>query len=202
MTKQVIQARVRQRTDTAANWAAANPVLLLGELGIISDNPDQYKVGDGVTPWNLLPVRGFDGNVTQQEGNNSNWVMSQKAVTEALARRASKDAFEQYVRDTNAALGNKASSAALKSLEESVRLSLTQMAQTTADALGNKAEKTAVETLTQTVTKLAAQVSTLSGRLDELSRKVDAIISGGGGDTPSAPSNLVGSAVVGTAKLG
>jgi hypothetical protein len=42
------------RSDTAANWAAANPVLLDGELGYDKTN-NVLKIGDGVTPWNSLP---------------------------------------------------------------------------------------------------------------------------------------------------
>ncbi len=51
-----VNAIHKQRTNTAANWAAANPVLLAGQLGVISDtSPRRMKVGDGVTAWNSLP---------------------------------------------------------------------------------------------------------------------------------------------------
>lgn len=51
-----VNAIQKQRTNTAANWAATNPVLLSGQLGIISDtSPRRVKVGDGVTAWNSLP---------------------------------------------------------------------------------------------------------------------------------------------------
>ena len=62
------------RRGTAAEWAAANPILLAGELGYERDVPltaggsaDTYdysdpafgsgaiKIGDGVTRWNALP---------------------------------------------------------------------------------------------------------------------------------------------------
>jgi hypothetical protein len=45
---------IQFRTDTAANWLLANTVLLSGELGYDSTNK-KLKVGDGVTPWALLP---------------------------------------------------------------------------------------------------------------------------------------------------
>ena len=48
------------RRDTAANWAAANPVLLLGEVGLESDS-QQMKVGNGTTAWNALPYGGVKG---------------------------------------------------------------------------------------------------------------------------------------------
>jgi hypothetical protein len=46
-------ARIRLRRDTAANWTAANPVLLNGEMGIETDTR-KYKVGDGSTAWTGL----------------------------------------------------------------------------------------------------------------------------------------------------
>lgn len=45
--------RYQIRRDTAANWTAANPVLLEGEWALETDT-DLTKLGDGVTPWNSL----------------------------------------------------------------------------------------------------------------------------------------------------
>lgn len=76
--------RIQQRRDTAARWAQYNPVLLEGEVGYVLDDPNQYKIGDGVRAWNELPLRGFDGTVTQILGNSTTAVMSQNAVTESI----------------------------------------------------------------------------------------------------------------------
>lgn len=84
MAKKIISARMQQRQDTRAAWEAANPVLLEGELGIVNDEPGLYKMGDGVTPWNGLPYRGFDGNIVQETGSSSRSVMSQAAVSRSL----------------------------------------------------------------------------------------------------------------------
>lgn len=84
MAKKVIQAQMQQRRDTAAQWAASNPVLLEGELGIVTDDPNLYKIGDGVTAWNDLKFRGFDGTLVQTLGDSENAAMSQKAVTSKL----------------------------------------------------------------------------------------------------------------------
>lgn len=43
------------RIETAANWATSNTVLAFNEVGYASDTR-VYKTGDGVTPWNKLPV--------------------------------------------------------------------------------------------------------------------------------------------------
>lgn len=86
MAKKIIKAQMKQRIDTEANWASKNPVLLLGELGMVSDDPNLYKVGDGVTAWNALPFRGFDGTLAQTTGNSETAAMSQKSVTAELNR--------------------------------------------------------------------------------------------------------------------
>jgi len=46
-------ARIRLRRDTAANWTAANPVLLNGEVGLETDTR-KLKAGDGTTAWSTL----------------------------------------------------------------------------------------------------------------------------------------------------
>ena len=84
MAKKTIKAQMKQRRDTKANWEATNPVLLDGELGIVSDDPNLYKVGDGATAWNSLPFRGFDGTLAQELGTSPNSVISQKVVSEKL----------------------------------------------------------------------------------------------------------------------
>ena len=46
--------RIQIRRDTTINWAAVNPILLEGEMGL-----DTYlnclKIGDGVIVWNSHP---------------------------------------------------------------------------------------------------------------------------------------------------
>jgi len=48
-----LTALMKQRYDTAANWTAANPTLLAGEIGIESDTK-KWKLGDGSTAWASL----------------------------------------------------------------------------------------------------------------------------------------------------
>lgn len=49
-TERVLESRIQLRNDTAENWAAVNPVLLKGEIGIELDTR-KIKVGDGTTAW-------------------------------------------------------------------------------------------------------------------------------------------------------
>ena len=61
---------IQHRRDTAENWTRINPVLADAEVGYISDfdgdgkqKSSLYKIGDGRTAWNDLPIFGFNGNV-------------------------------------------------------------------------------------------------------------------------------------------
>ena len=97
MAKKIVKAQMMQRRDTALQWSIKNPVLLDGELGIVKDQPGSYKVGDGVTAWNDLPLRGFDGNIVHTPGESTTAVMSQKGVTEVtdlLGKRIAESATE------------------------------------------------------------------------------------------------------------
>lgn len=60
----VPRQRIRIRRATAAQWAAANPVLLDGELAVESDT-HQLKVGDGATAWNSLAYTGGSSALNQ-----------------------------------------------------------------------------------------------------------------------------------------
>ena len=79
-----IHARIQESVYTKAEWEAANPVLLKGEKGFVSDDPNLFKIGDGVTAWNSLPWRGYTGTIAQVTGDDENAVMSQKATVEAI----------------------------------------------------------------------------------------------------------------------
>ena len=65
--------RIKLRRDTAANWAANNPVLALGEPGLDLDR-NQVKYGDGVTAWNALGYSGQDAteNIWLAVGSDCN----------------------------------------------------------------------------------------------------------------------------------
>jgi hypothetical protein len=52
-TERVLDSRIQLRNDTAANWKAANPVLLKGELGIEIDTR-KLKIGDGISAYTGL----------------------------------------------------------------------------------------------------------------------------------------------------
>ena len=72
---------IQFRRDTAQRWAASNPTLAEGELGLVLGSAKQYKIGDGVTPWNSLPLKGFNGNILDEFGDNYDAVISQGGLS-------------------------------------------------------------------------------------------------------------------------
>ena len=54
---------IQIRNDTAANWSSANPILMVGEMGVDTTN-DQFRIGDGTNNWNDLPVAGMTSGAT------------------------------------------------------------------------------------------------------------------------------------------
>jgi trimeric autotransporter adhesin len=66
MANVVIPYRFRVKRDTAANFTAANTLLLSGEFGLETDTR-KLKIGDGVTAWNSLP---YVSTTDVPEGSN------------------------------------------------------------------------------------------------------------------------------------
>ncbi len=102
MTATTIRVQMVQRKDTAANWTAANPILLSGEIGYETDTK-KFKIGDGTTNWNslaYLPIPDGSGNLTITgnleigttgsltfEGSTANGFETTLAVTDPTADR-------------------------------------------------------------------------------------------------------------------
>lgn len=54
---------IQHRRDTLENWIKVNPILADAEIGfVLAKGSSMYKIGDGVTAWNDLPMFGFGGN--------------------------------------------------------------------------------------------------------------------------------------------
>lgn len=160
MAKTIIRAHMKQRRDTAVNWQAQNPILLDGEIGIVTDQPDRYKVGDGVTEWNALPLRGFDGNIVQMTGGSRTAVMSQWAVTQALEEVENNMLKSE---DLTAATKDLASKAELSGAVETLTAKVTE----TETGLNEAIEALTAEVITNEEVTAAA--------LNDLDKRVKAI---------------------------
>lgn len=62
-SNKVLTAHIEMRSDTEANWAANDPLLATGEMGLTTDgtNKGKFKIGDGVNSWSALKYYGVDG---------------------------------------------------------------------------------------------------------------------------------------------
>ena len=77
--------RIQFRRDTLLRWSQVNPVLLEGEVGYVLDDPNKYKIGDGVHAWNELPLRGFNGSIAGSVGDSEDTVISQKLASQLVS---------------------------------------------------------------------------------------------------------------------
>lgn len=76
---------IQHRRDTKANWSKANPILMEGEIGYVTDDPNLYKMGDGEHTWSELPYRGFDGALAPDlESDSTQAAASVAAVNKYL----------------------------------------------------------------------------------------------------------------------
>lgn len=77
---------IQFRRDTAERWQASNPILAEGELGLILDGSNQWKIGDGIRHWNDLPLglSNYDGNIFDKLGYDFEGVISQGGITNIL----------------------------------------------------------------------------------------------------------------------
>ena len=59
MAEKILNTRVQMRTDTAANWASIDPVLLQSEMILVqtANGPTRFKIGDGVSKFSQLPYQ-------------------------------------------------------------------------------------------------------------------------------------------------
>lgn len=82
MTEVIVAQRMWQRRDTAANWAAQDPVLAAGEIGVElgadAAAPQRFKIGNGVSPWSALAWAGSGA------GQGSTWYSGSSAPSPAL----------------------------------------------------------------------------------------------------------------------
>jgi len=75
--------KIQLRRDSAVNWAAKNPVLAEGEIGIDLDI-NRMKVGDGVTPWTTLVFTAGDAPTWSRTGTT----VTPKTAGDVLAMSA------------------------------------------------------------------------------------------------------------------
>lgn len=90
MATNTVNVRLVHRHDTKANWAAKNPVLLQGEIGI-EDDSGLFKIGDGVKAWDALGYANDAKTASHYEVSAN----EDETDTEAVARVLPDTTFNQ-----------------------------------------------------------------------------------------------------------
>ena len=59
MASKELKTRIKWRRDTSANWTNSNPVLLDGEVIIVTTDAGEtrFKIGDGIKTYTQLPFQ-------------------------------------------------------------------------------------------------------------------------------------------------
>ena len=79
-------SKIRFRADTAANWAANNPVLAIAEPGYETDT-GRYKIGDGVSTWSTLAYV-FESTSLWQSGLGEKSIQTKNTGCEAIGKNS------------------------------------------------------------------------------------------------------------------
>lgn len=92
-TTKTIQATVKNRTDTAANWTQKNPVLAEGEIIVVQTNVGEtrLKIGDGVKTFTQLPYideQIYNNVVTSVNGQTGDITLANDSKSLGLASAA------------------------------------------------------------------------------------------------------------------
>lgn len=103
-----IQATVKNRTDTAANWTQKNPVLAEGEIIVVqtSAGETRLKIGDGVKTFTQLPYTDeqiYNNVVTSVNGQTGDITMNSVEYTSQTLTDAQK---KQARHNVDAAIGD------------------------------------------------------------------------------------------------
>ena len=97
------------RRDTAENWNKDNPILCDGEFGVVTDSTDEnwLKIGDGVTPWKLLPFKkGPKGNKGDKGEKGDTGAQGEQGIQGAKGDKGDKgDQGEQGIQGEKGAKG-------------------------------------------------------------------------------------------------
>lgn len=115
MADNTINVRIKDRSDTEANWTSKNPVLLKGERAI-TDGTAKYKIGDGKNTWSALPyyeamtsadrtklnsiASGANKTIVDSSlSTSSTNPVQNKVVNSALAGKSNTSHTHNYVKD-------------------------------------------------------------------------------------------------------
>lgn len=158
--------RFQHRRDTEVNWQGI--ILADGEIGMIQrdgKNTNLYKIGDGKTAFENLPLYGFNGTLS----NTLDIVDGEQPSNEAI----SKDTLVEKFNSLDEALTKLSTKEELKALSEIVETNSNTYNSFIQDSFNPLSEKVGANEIV--LTELSEQVGTNETVLNELSEKVDVL---------------------------
>ena len=183
---------IQQRRDTKENWEKVNPVLADAEIGFIKDVDDDgnpksslFKIGNGKTAWNDLPLFGWGGTFYNAE---SAWqgsdldtsIASQQAVLDKIAEKIT------------------ASETTTNTTIEEVRVALEELFNTSLNSLDEKYDKIingAEEYIDEETGEVIPAVPGIESRLANVESKVETLF--GNNEVEGSVDNRIKAAVDG-----
>lgn len=101
MANKIFHTRVKNKRDTEANWKSKNPVLLDGEIIIVTttSGDTRFKVGDGKKTYNQLPfqdqkTRDLIPSVDSSLSSTSTNPVQNKIIKSEIDKKADKTALD------------------------------------------------------------------------------------------------------------
>lgn len=95
MANHLMHTQLLQRRDLKSNWSMKNPILGAGEIGIETDT-GAFKIGDGVTAWNLLGITASAGH-EQILATNTNGVHGLRIFNDQLQYKNSSGEWVNHI---------------------------------------------------------------------------------------------------------
>lgn len=181
---------IQQRRDTKENWEKVNPVLADAEIGFIKDvdaygksKSSLFKIGDGKTEWNDLPLFGWGGTFYNAEGawkgsDLDTSIASQQAVLNKIAEKIAESETT-----TNTTIGE-----VRAALEELFNTSLTDL-----DEKYDKIINGTEEYTDETTGEVVPAVPGIESRLADTESKVETLF--GNNEVEGSVDNRVKTAV-------
>ena len=179
MANKIFNTRVKNKRDTEANWKSKNPVLLDGEIIIVTttSGDTRFKVGDGKKTYNQLPfqdqkTRDLIPSVDSSLSSTSTNPVQNKIIKSELDKKAERD----VVNTTTNGLMSVADKKKLDGIDAGAnKITVdTSLSSTSTNPVQNKVVNSAISNLNTLVgdTSVSTQITNaVANKVDKVSGK-------------------------------
>lgn len=179
MANKIFNTRVKNKRDTEANWKSKNPVLLDGEIIIVTttSGDTRFKVGDGKKTYNQLPfqdqkTRDLIPSVDSSLSSTSTNPVQNKIIKSELDKKAERD----VVNTTTNGLMSVADKKKLDGIDTGANKTIVDasLSSTSTNPVQNKVVNSAINNLNTLVgdTAVSTQITNaVANKVDKVSGK-------------------------------